>query len=151
MRIFKRGEEEEDFSSEIEALRVTIRDATMPEYVEKVALKEIDRIAKMGPSTAEYTIGINYIDLLVSLPWNRVTEDYLDIKMAEAILDEEHFGLSEIKDRILEHLAVDKKRTERGVPWILPSDDGVLEGQDVSRAEVLRALAAISGSGRGGG
>ncbi|MBW2193674.1 MAG: ATP-dependent protease, partial [Deltaproteobacteria bacterium] len=74
MRIFKRGEEEEDFSSEIEALRVTVRDAAMPEYVEKVALKEIDRIAKMGPSTAEYTIGINYIDLLVSIPWNRVTE-----------------------------------------------------------------------------
>jgi ATP-dependent Lon protease len=106
MRIFKRGEEEEHFISEIEALQATVRDALMPEHAEKVALKEIDRISKMGPSTAEYTIGINYIDLLVSLPWNRMTEDHLEIKTAKAILDEEHFGLSEIKDRILEHLAV---------------------------------------------
>ncbi len=54
-------------------------------------------------------------------------------------------------ERIVEHLTVDKKRTERGVPWILPSDDGVLEGQDVSRPEVFRALATISRSGRDGG
>ena len=123
MRIFKRGEEEEDFSSEIEALRATVREALMPKYVEKVALKEIDRIAKMGPSTAEYTIGINYIDLLVSLPWNRMTEDHLDIKTAEAILDEEHFGLSEIKDRILEHLAVRILKASRKHKMLVVDDE----------------------------
>ena len=123
MRIFKRGEEEEDFSSEIEALRATVREALMPKYVEKVALKEIDRIAKMGPSTAEYTIGINYIDLLVSLPWNRMTEDHLDIKTAEAILDEEHFGLSEIKDRILEHLAVRILKASRKHKMLVADDE----------------------------
>ncbi|MEJ2284284.1 MAG: endopeptidase La [Desulfobacterales bacterium] len=122
MRIFKRGEEEEHFFSEIEALQATVRDAIMPEYVEKVAVKEIDRISKMGPSTAEYTIGINYIDLLVSLPWNRMTEDDLEIKTAKAILDEEHFGLSEIKDRILEHLAVRILVASRK-PKMLVADD----------------------------
>jgi ATP-dependent Lon protease len=123
MRIFKRGEEEEDYSSEIEALRVTVRDALMPEYVEKVALKEIDRIAKMGPSTTEYTIGINYIDLLVSLPWNRRTEDHLDIKTAQAILDEEHYGLSELKDRILEHLAVRILKASRKHKMLVADDE----------------------------
>ncbi len=123
MRIFKKGEEEEVSSSEIEAMRVTVRDALMPNSVEKVALKEIDRIAKMGPSTAEYTIGINYIDLLVSLPWNRMTENYLDIKTAEAILDEEHFGLSEIKDRILEHLAVRILKASRKHKLLVADDE----------------------------
>jgi ATP-dependent Lon protease len=125
MRIFKRGEEEEEeiSSSEIETMRVTVRDALMPNSVEKVALKEIDRLAKMGPSTAEYTIGINYIDLLVSLPWNRMTEDYLDIKTAEAILDEEHFGLSEIKDRILEHLAVRILKASRKHKMLVADDE----------------------------
>ncbi len=125
MRIFKRGEEEEEgvSSLEIEAMRVTVRDALMPNSVEKVALKEIDRIAKMGPSTAEYTIGINYIDLLVSLPWNRMTEDYLDIKTAEAILDKEHFGLLEIKDRILEHLAVRILKASRKHKLLVADDE----------------------------
>ena len=122
MQIFKR-DEEEDFSSEIEAMRVTVHDALMPNSVEKVALKEIDRIAKMGPSTAEYTIGINYIDLLVSLPWNRMTEDHLEIKTAKAILDEEHFGLSEIKDRILEHLAVRILKASRKYKMLVADDE----------------------------
>jgi ATP-dependent Lon protease len=147
MRIFKRGEEEEDFSSEIEALRVTVRDAAMPEYVEKVALKEIDRIAKMGPSTAEYTIGINYIDLLVSLPWNRMTEDYLDIKMAEAILDEEHFGLSEIKDRILEHLAVRILKASRKHKMLVADDEKMarMNLEHVLTKEGYQVLTASSG------
>jgi ATP-dependent Lon protease len=123
VRIFKKGEEEEVSSSEIETMRMTVHDALMPNSVEKVALKEIDRIAKMGPSTAEYTIGINYIDLLVSLPWNRMTENYLDIKTAEAILDEEHFGLSEIKDRILEHLAVRILKASRKHKLLVADDE----------------------------
>jgi len=105
MRIFKKGEESE-LSIEIDGLRDTVLNAKMPAQVEKVALKEVERLAKTSPSAAEYTIGINYIDYLVSLPWNRMTEDNLDIGRAQSILDEEHYGLKEIKDRILEHLAV---------------------------------------------
>ena len=105
MGIFKKGPDKE-LLSEIEELKETVVHAKMPEVVEKVAFKEIDRLAKTSPSSAEYTIGINYIDYLVSLPWNKLTDDNLDIKRAESVLDEEHFGLSDIKDRILEHLAV---------------------------------------------
>ncbi len=105
----------------------------------------------MGRSSAEYTIGINYIDYLVSLPWNRMTEDYLDIKTAEAILDEEHYALSEIKDRILEFLAVrilkasnrhkmlvvgDEKMTRMNLEHVLAKD-----GHDVlTAASGLEAL-----------
>jgi ATP-dependent Lon protease len=106
MKIFGKNEPEPESPSEIETLRETVQNAHMPEAVEKAALKEVDRLAKNSPSSAEYTIGINYIDYLVSLPWRRMSEDHLDIGRAEAILDEEHYGLGEIKDRILEYLAV---------------------------------------------
>ncbi len=105
MRIFKKGSNKE-LESEIDELKATVIQASMPEPVEKVAFKEIDRLSRASPSSAEYTIGINYIDYLVSLPWNKMTDDNLDIKRAEFVLNEEHFGLSDIKDRILEHLAV---------------------------------------------
>lgn len=107
MRIFKKDKERIiEQSSEIEELKEDVRKAKMPEPVEKVAYKEIERLTKTSPSSAEYTIGINYIDYLVSLPWNKMTDDNLDIKRAESILDEDHFGLAKIKDRILEHLSV---------------------------------------------
>jgi len=107
MRIFKKEKGQiKELSSEIEELKEEVRKAKMSLPVEKVAYKEIERLAKTSPSSAEYTIGINYIDYLVSLPWNKMTDDNLDIKRAEAILNEDHFGLTKIKDRILEHLAV---------------------------------------------
>ena len=105
MRIFKKGQKKE-LSSEIEELKEAVLNAKMTELAEKVAFKEIERLSRTSPSGAEYTIGINYIDYLVSLPWNKMTEDNLDIKRSQAILNEEHFGLAKIKDRILEHLAV---------------------------------------------
>ncbi len=103
MRIFKKGEGP---ISDIDELRQVVEDAKMPPQVENVALKETEKLSKMSPSTAEYTIGINYIEYLVSLPWNSMTEDNLDIDRAERILNEAHYGLAKIKDRILEHLAV---------------------------------------------
>lgn len=107
MRIFKKEKGQiKELPSEIEELRENVRQTKMPEPVEKVACKEIERLAKTSPSSAEYTIGINYIDYLVSLPWNKMTDDNLDIKRAESILNQDHFGLDKIKDRILEHLSV---------------------------------------------
>jgi ATP-dependent Lon protease len=105
MRIFKRDPEKE-IHSEIEELKASVLDAKMTETVQKVALKEIERLKKTSSSSAEYTIGVNYIDYIVSLPWNKMTQDNLDIERAESILNEEHYGLNKIKDRILEHLAV---------------------------------------------
>jgi ATP-dependent Lon protease len=106
MRIFKKDEELEEDFKEIEELRETVLGANMPPNVEKVALKELEKLSKTGPSSAEYSIGTNYIDYMVHLPWNTVTEDNLDMNRAESILEREHYGLTEIKDRILEHLAV---------------------------------------------
>ena len=105
MRIFKKGPDKE-IPSEIEELRELVLSLKMPEPVQKVALKEIERLMKTSSDSAEYTIGINYIDYLASLPWNRITEDNLDIERAESILNQEHYGLTTIKDRILDHLAV---------------------------------------------
>lgn len=108
MAIFWKKDDNEDETSlpEIEKLKENIAEAQLPGHVEAVALKEIEKLLKTNPSAAEYTIGMNYIDYLLTLPWNRKTEDNLDIHRAEAILDEEHYGLVEIKNRILEYLAV---------------------------------------------
>ena len=107
MRIFKKEKGQlKELPAEINELREDVQSAKMPEPVEKVVYKELERLTKTSPSSAEYTIGINYIDYLLSLPWNKMTNDNLDIKRAESILNEDHFGLVKIKDRILEHLSV---------------------------------------------
>ena len=104
--IFRKKMEQNEDSSEIDELKQNVFDQKMPEPVEKIVLKEVERLFKISPSSAEYTIGINYIDYLTTLPWNNFTEDNLDINRAETILNREHYGLDEIKERILEHLAV---------------------------------------------
>jgi len=89
----------------------------------------------MGPSTAEYTIGITYVEYLVSLPWNKKTDDNLDIGRAGMILDEDHYGLQKIKERILEYLAVKNlKATQR--PRILIVDD-----EEIARKNLTHFLA----------
>ncbi len=146
MRIFKKEEETGDLT-EIEEMRRTVHRAHMPEHVEQVAVKEIDRISKMGPSTAEYTIGINYIDYLVSLPWNRMTEDRLDIKAAETILNEEHYGLSKIKDRILEYLAVRILKASKKHNMLVVDDEKMtrMNLQHVLSKEGYHVVTASSG------
>jgi ATP-dependent Lon protease len=122
MQIFKKERPKDDIPSEIEVLREELLKANLPEQADKIAFKELERLSKISPSSADYTIGINYIDYIVSLPWNSTTEDNLDIERAASILDEEHYGLTEIKERILEHLAVrilKQSRTHR----ILVVDD----------------------------
>ena len=71
-----------------------------------IAAKELERLEKTDASVAEYTIGLNYLDYLISLPWHRFTEDNLDLKRAERILESQHYGLQHVKERILEYLAV---------------------------------------------
>ncbi len=102
-----------DLPPEIGALKERVLKAGMPQNVEDVALKEIERLAATGSSTSEYTIGVNYLGYLASLPWNSHTDDDPDIVHAQAILDEDHHGLPEIKDRILEHLAVRMLKSSR--------------------------------------
>ena len=86
-------------------LRAAVDKAHLPEAVLSVALKELEKLEKTDPSAAEYSIGITYIDYLISLPWNRSTNDNLDIERAERILENSHYGLSHVKERVLEYLA----------------------------------------------
>jgi ATP-dependent Lon protease len=98
--------EEDDRAAEIEDLRKKIEGAKMPEEVRKAADKELDRLSKMPPQAAEYTVSRTYLDWLVTLPWAVETEDKLDVPEAKRVLDEDHYDLEKIKDRILEYLAV---------------------------------------------
>ncbi len=98
--------EEDERTAEIEELRKKIEAAGMPEDVRKVAEKELDRLSKMPPQAAEYTVSRTYLDWLVSLPWSKETEDKLDVAEAKRVLDEDHYDLEKVKDRILEYLAV---------------------------------------------
>jgi len=98
---------------EVEEFRKKIADAGMPEEAHKEAARELDRMAKLPTAAAEYGVIRTYLDWLVNLPWSKITPDNLDIAHARAVLDEDHYGLGDIKERILEFLAVRKLRLER--------------------------------------
>ncbi|SDI92093.1 endopeptidase La [Salimicrobium halophilum] len=93
-------------SGEVAELKEKIENANMPERVELVALKELRRYEKIPQSSAESSVIRNYIEWLVVLPWTTETEDNLDVPHAEKILDEDHYGLEQVKERVLEYLAV---------------------------------------------
>ncbi|TSA09899.1 MAG: response regulator [Deltaproteobacteria bacterium] len=92
--------------AEIEDLRLAIEKAHMPAEVQEVALHELKKLSKIGQMTAEYSITLNYLEYLTSLPWDKTTEDNLDLARVETILHQDHYGLEDIKARILEYLAV---------------------------------------------
>ncbi len=107
MGFFRKTEEERPKpAQELMDLRAAMQKAHLPEAVAAVAAKELERLEKTDPSVAEYSIGLNYLDYLFSLPWTRVTEDNLDLARAERLLEAQHYGLGHIKERILEYLAV---------------------------------------------
>lgn len=106
------GEEDEQ-AADIRELEERIEAAGMPEEAHKEALRELNRMRRMPIQAAEYSVIKTYLDLMVSLPWQQTTEDNLDIAHAHNVLDEDHYGLDEIKDRILEYLAVRKLRADR--------------------------------------
>ncbi|MCL5105286.1 MAG: endopeptidase La, partial [Armatimonadetes bacterium] len=93
---------------EVDELRTKIHDAKMPEEAEKEALRELDRLSRMSLAAPEYTVSRTYIDWLVSIPWETYTIDNLDIPQVHHVLDEDHYGLDKVKDRILEYLSVRK-------------------------------------------
>ncbi|OGW44033.1 MAG: endopeptidase La [Nitrospirae bacterium RBG_13_41_22] len=133
MNIFKKSDDKQHLAT-LEEFRQKIDSANMPSGVKKIAERELEMLSKMSPATAEYTIGLNYIDYLVSLPWNRKTADNLDLARAERILNERHYGLSEVKERILEHLAV-KILVMNKKPQILIVDD-----EEISRNNLEHIL-----------
>ncbi len=106
------GEEDEQ-TLEIEEYRTKIAAAGMAEEAEKEALRELSRMEKMPPQAAEYSVIKTYLDWLTDMPWQIATEDQLDITHARQVLDEDHYDLEELKERILEYLAVRKLKQER--------------------------------------
>ncbi|MBI3168412.1 MAG: endopeptidase La [Chloroflexi bacterium] len=106
------GERDEQ-SEEIEEFRKKIDEAKMPEEADKQAKRELDRLSRLPSAAAEYGVIRTYLDTLVSLPWSAGTQDKLDIAHAREVLNKDHYGLEDVKDRILEFLAIRKLRLDR--------------------------------------
>jgi ATP-dependent Lon protease len=100
--------EGDDQTREIDELRDKIEAAGLPDAVKKEALRELDRLSKMPPAAAEYTVARTYLDWIVALPWSTRTDEVIDLVRTKEVLDNEHSGLDKLKDRILEYLAVRK-------------------------------------------
>jgi ATP-dependent Lon protease len=98
--------ESDGLSSEIEEYREKIGRASLPEEAHEKAMKELDRLSKMAPGSAESSVIRTYLDWILDLPWNEETEDNLDLKNAKKILNEDHYGLEHVKERIIEYLAI---------------------------------------------
>lgn len=132
------GEKEGKFG-EVEELREKIMKADMPEHVLNTALRELDRYEKMPSTSAESSVIRTYIDWLISLPWKKMTKDDLDLKKAERILNEDHYGLDKVKERVLEYLAVQKlTRSLKGPILCLVGPPGV--GKTSLARSIARAL-----------
>jgi ATP-dependent Lon protease len=106
--IQKELKKNDDYGKEVDVLDKKIKDAHMTKEAEEIALKELDRLSKMMAYSPEATVVRTYIDWLISLPWDKKTTDIIDIKEAQKILDEDHYGLEKAKERILEYLSVCK-------------------------------------------
>jgi ATP-dependent Lon protease len=102
--------EGEPNSNEIKTLREKIEQTPMPAEVKKVATQELERLQQIQPAAAEYPVARNYIDWIINLPWEKSTDDKIDLGAAEKILNKQHFGLVKVKDRLLEFLAVIKRK-----------------------------------------
>jgi ATP-dependent Lon protease len=100
--------EEDPYLAEIHELREKVQNAGMPSKVEEIAYKEINRLERMNPISAEYTVSRTYLDYLIVMPWNKRTVDNLDLNRAQVVLNEDHYDLEKVKERILEFLAVKK-------------------------------------------
>ncbi|HLR65175.1 MAG TPA: endopeptidase La [Pseudogracilibacillus sp.] len=112
--------------SEVDQLRKDIFEANMPEHVEKVALKELDRFEKIPQTSAESTVVRNYLDWLIDIPWYEKSNDEININKAENTLDKDHYGLEKVKERILEYLSVQKlTKTIKGPILCLVGPPGV--------------------------
>ncbi len=130
--------EQDPRQADINELRKGIRTSRMPDDVLQVAEKELRRLEQINPASPEYTVSRTYLDYLCSTPWQKGTEDNLDIRKAEQVLDEDHYNLKEVKQRILEYLAVRSLRdTTKGPILCFVGPPGVGKtslGRSIARA-----------------
>ena len=144
MKTIKKELGEDESSVELKELEDKIKAVKMPEEAEKVALKELDRLSRIPTQSPEYNVSRTYIEWLADLPWSDSTEDRIDLKEALKILDEDHYGLEKVKERIIEYLAVrnlkqkkDPKGSVRGPILCFGGPPGVGKtslGKSIARA-----------------
>ena len=106
--------EEDGGASEVTELRRRIEEARLPEEARREAERELTRLAGLSPASPEHGMVVTYLEWMASLPWSKLAGGAIDIHRARQVLDEDHFDLEKVKDRILEYLAVKKLRQERG-------------------------------------
>jgi ATP-dependent Lon protease len=139
--------ETDDTAHEVAEVAERIEKSGMPPEVRKEADRELARLRSMPPQAAEYTVSRTYLEWLVEMPWNVMTEDQLDLKHVRQVLDEDHHGLEKIKERILEYLVVRRFRVEARTPilcFVGPPGVGKTSlGQSIARA-VGRKFVRIS-------
>lgn len=121
MKAIRKELGEDESSVEIKDLEARVKKAKMTEEAEKVALKELDRLTKIPTQSPEYSVARTYIEWLADLPWSESTKDQIDIEEAKKIMDEDHYGLDRVKERILEYLAVRNLKQKK-------DPDGVVRG-----------------------
>lgn len=133
--------------SDVTELRAQIEKIDLPEHVAKEASKELKRLARMSPQGGDYQVTRSYLELIVELPWGKHTEDCLDLSRVEEVLEEDHYGLEDIKERILENLAVLHLNPKANAPilcFVGPPGVGKSSlGQSIARA-MSRAFERIS-------
>ena len=142
--------EGDEHQAEIDELRGQIEEKDLPEHALKAAMRELGRLEKLPPVAAEYGVIRTYLDWIVSLPWGATTEDNLDLEHAQQILDEDHFDLEKVKQRIIEYLAVSKLKNDLSGPILCfagpPGVGKTSLGQSIARA-LGRTFARISVGG----
>ena len=121
MKAIKRELGEDEETVEIKELEDRIKAAGLSEEAEKVAMKELDRLTRIPTQSPEYSVSRTYIEWLADLPWSKSSDDQINVKKAEKILDKDHYGLEKVKERIVEYLAVRNLKQER-------NPDGVVRG-----------------------
>jgi ATP-dependent Lon protease len=139
--------DQEEGSAEAAALRERLDEADLPDEVRKEATRELDRLGDMPPAAPDYQLTRTYLELLLELPWKASSPDILDLAYARQVLDEDHFDLAEVKDRIVEHLAVLKLNPRANAPilcFVGPPGVGKTSlGQSIARA-MGRAFERVS-------
>lgn len=130
--------ETDERTMEINELKEKIEQAQLPEEARKEAERELDRLAKMPPAAAEHSVSRTYLEWLTSLPWAKSTQDNLDISQAARVLDEDHYDLDKVKERVLDYLAVRKIKEDMKGPILCfvgpPGTGKTSVGQSIARA-----------------
>lgn len=131
------GESDSD-ESEVAHLKKRIQEADLPEHVRKEVEREIARLAKVPPSSPDHQVLRTYLELVLELPWNKASEEHMDLNKVRQVLEEDHYGIKEVKERIVEHLAVLKLNPDAKAPILcLVGPPGVGKtslGQSIARA-----------------